>query len=123
MTEVETLEGFDYWTLHAAYEPILLGQPAAGSALTYTVPGTIEIEVLSASFTYTASANVATRIPFLAFLDQSGVAVGSFAAPLNSQIKGDISFEKNLSGVVTTFATPSGFTSASDFGASSPSTM
>jgi hypothetical protein len=39
------------------------------------------MEVLSLSFTYTASSNAATRIPFVAFLDTTGVSCGSFGSP------------------------------------------
>ena len=78
---LQDLEGFDYWTLHGEYHPVSLPQPAAGTALTYTVPGSVQMEVLSISFTYTASGNVATRIPFVAFLDTSATSVGSFGTP------------------------------------------
>jgi len=81
---VSTLElehGFDAWTLYSEWVPVALSSPAAGAALTYTVPGATQLEVLSASFTYTASASAANRIPFLAFLDQSGTSVGSFGTP------------------------------------------
>lgn len=60
------------WSLHGRNEVVRLDSPVAGAALTYTVPGAVEIEILSVSFTYTASANAATRIPFVQFLDQSG---------------------------------------------------
>jgi hypothetical protein len=79
--ELELEHGFDAWTLYSEWEPVALSSPAAGAGLTYTVPGSTQVEVLSASFTYTASANAANRIPFLSFLDQSGVAVGSFGTP------------------------------------------
>ncbi len=69
------------WELHSEWEPVSLGSPAAGAALTVTVPGSVQWEVLSASFTFTASANAADRVPFIAFLDQSGVSVGSFGTP------------------------------------------
>jgi len=75
------LHGFDYWTLHGEQEPVTLGAPAAGAALTYTIPGSVELEVLSISFTYTASGNAADRIPFLQFLDTSGVSVGDYGTP------------------------------------------
>jgi len=51
---------------------VSLPSPAAGAALTVTVPGAVQWEVVSFSFLFTASANAATRIPFISFLDQSG---------------------------------------------------
>jgi hypothetical protein len=81
MPELELEHGFDAWTLYSEWEPIALSSPAAGAGLTYTVPGSTQVEVLSASLTYTASGNAANRIPFLSFVDQSGVAVGSYGTP------------------------------------------
>ena len=66
---------------HWEHRPVALGSPAAGSALTYTVAPAEEILVLSVSFTFTASAQAANRIPFLQFLDQSGTAVADVATP------------------------------------------
>ncbi len=62
-----------YWRLHGAHEVVALPSPAAGAALTVTVPGAVEWEIVAFSFLYTASANAATRIPFISFLDQAGV--------------------------------------------------
>ncbi len=81
METAERTEDYLAWELHGEYEPITLGSPAAGAALTVTVPGSVQWEVLSASWLYTASANAATRIPFISFLDQSGVTVGAFGSP------------------------------------------
>ena len=64
-----------YWRLHGSHMPVTLPTPAAGAALTYTVPGSVQMDVVSISFLYTASANVATRIPFVEVLDSGGVAV------------------------------------------------
>lgn len=81
MTELQAeLDARASW-LHWSHEVISLGAPAAGAALTYTVVGAVQIEVLSVSFTYTASGNAANRIPFVAFLDQSGVSFGTFGTP------------------------------------------
>jgi hypothetical protein len=68
---------YENWSLEGEYEPVSLGSPAAGAALVYTVPGTVQQEVMSACFTFTASANAANRIPFLELLDQSGIPVAS----------------------------------------------
>ena len=62
-----------YWRLHGSLAVVTLPSPAAGAALTVTVPGSVQWEVVSVSFLFTASANVATRIPFVSFLDQAGV--------------------------------------------------
>ena len=72
MEVVEQVEP-SFWRLHGSHEVVSLPSPAAGAALTVTVPGAVEWEVLAFSFLYTASANVATRIPFISFLDQAGV--------------------------------------------------
>ncbi len=72
---VETAEAIqDYlaWEFHGQDEPVALGSPAAGAALTVTVPGAVEWEVLAASFLYTASSNSANRIPLINFLDWGG---------------------------------------------------
>ena len=63
--------------MHESHEPVVLPSPAAGSALTYTVPGAVEQVVYWAVFTFTASANAANRIPYLEILDQSGKPVVS----------------------------------------------
>ncbi len=73
MTElIEQVEP-SYWRLHGSHEVVVLETPAAGAALTKTVPGSVQWEVVAASFLYTASAAVATRVPFISFLDQAGV--------------------------------------------------
>lgn len=79
--EVAETVGFDYWTLHGEHEPISLGSPATGAALTYTVPGSVQMEVLSVSFTFTAGAGVADRYPLVQFLDTAGVAVAEVGTP------------------------------------------
>ena len=61
-----------YFELHGTHRAVSLPSPAAGAALTVTVPGAVQWEVISFSFLYTASANAATRIPFITFLDASG---------------------------------------------------
>ena len=66
---------------HWTHEPVALGSPAAGSALTYTVPPANEVLVVAVSFTFTASAQAANRIPFVQFLDQTGTAVAEVATP------------------------------------------
>jgi hypothetical protein len=78
---VEVAEGFDYQTLHGSHKAVTLPSPAAGAALTYTVPGSVQWEILSLSFTYTASGNAASRVPFVRFLDQSGTAFCDVATP------------------------------------------
>lgn len=81
MEVAEIAPGFDYYTLHAEHLPVSIPTPAVGAAATMTVPGSVQWEVLSISWTYTASSNAATRIPFLAFLDTAGASVGSFGSP------------------------------------------
>lgn len=71
MELVETVEP-SYWRLHGSHRVVSLPSPAAGAALTYTVPGSVQQELVSVSFLFTASGNAATRIPFVSFLDQSG---------------------------------------------------
>jgi hypothetical protein len=61
-----------YWRLHGSHRVVALPSPAAGAALTYTVPGAVQMEVVAITFLFTASGNAATRIPFVSFLDQSG---------------------------------------------------
>jgi hypothetical protein len=70
---VDVQPEFSYWNLHGSHQVVSLPSPAAGAALTYTVPGAVELEVVAASFLFTASANAATRIPFISFLDAAGV--------------------------------------------------
>ncbi len=62
-----------FWWLHGSHEVVAIPSPAAGAALTTTVPGSVQWEVVAASFLFTASAAAATRIPFISFLDQAGV--------------------------------------------------
>lgn len=71
----------EYPALHWWHEFVTLTSPAAGAALTYTVPGAVNLEVLALSFTYTADANAANRFPSLAILDQSGQAIGPICTP------------------------------------------
>jgi hypothetical protein len=72
MTEVLEIAEPSYWRLHGSHRVVVLASPAAGAALTVTVPGAVQWEIQSVSFLYTASANAATRIPFVSFLDQTG---------------------------------------------------
>lgn len=72
MTEVVEHEP-SFWRLHGSHQVVPIPSPAAGSGATYTVPGAVQQDVISVSFLYTASANAATRIPFISFLDQAGV--------------------------------------------------
>jgi hypothetical protein len=69
------------WFLHGSAEVIGVPSAAAGQPLTYTVPGAVEVAVLSVSFTFTAGAAVANRVPFVRFLDQSGVAFCDVGVP------------------------------------------
>jgi hypothetical protein len=77
----EWVQASDEWRLHYSHEPVALAAPPAGQALTYTVPGAVEQEVLAVSFTYTASAAPANRVPFVQFLDQGGGIVCEVATP------------------------------------------
>lgn len=67
--------------LHGAHEVVGLSSPAAGAALTYIVPGAVQQQVLSVSFTYTASAQAANRVPFVRFLDAGGVPFCDVGTP------------------------------------------
>lgn len=69
------------WYLHGSRVPVTLSSPAAGQPLTVPVPASVEWEVLSLSFTYTASAAAANRVPFVQFLDQSNVPFCEVATP------------------------------------------
>lgn len=79
--ESERVQAQESWRLHYSHEPVSLGNPAAGQALTRAVPGAVEWEIQSVSFTFTAAAAVANRIPFLQVLDTGGVAVCEVATP------------------------------------------
>ena len=68
---IEEYDPLSYWRLHGSHRVVSLPSPAAGAALTTTVPGAVQWEIAALSFLYTASANAATRIPFISFLDQS----------------------------------------------------
>ena len=72
-----------YWRLHGSHAVVTLPSPTAGAALTVTVPGSVQWEVVSVSFLFTASANVATRIPFVSFLDQAGVTFAKINTAFN----------------------------------------
>jgi len=69
------------WELHGSHEFVTLSSPAAGAALTVTVPGSVQWEILAVSFTYTADANAADRFPSFSILDQSGVGIGPIRTP------------------------------------------
>ncbi len=86
------------WLLHHAAEPVALPTPAAGAALTYTVPGAVQMLVASVCFTYTASAAVATRYPYVEFLDQTGtpVAVSQVVNGQAATVASIISFGVNV---------------------------
>jgi hypothetical protein len=90
--EVVEKQDFSYWALHGSHEVVALPSPAAGAALTETVPGAVQWEVVAVSFLFTASANAATRIPFVSFLDQAGVTfckintVATVTATIASQV-------------------------------------
>ncbi len=72
METVERIEDYLAWELHGEHVVIALGSPAAGAALTATVPGAVEWEILAATFLYTGSSNAATRVPTINFLDWAG---------------------------------------------------
>lgn len=71
---MEVAEGYEpsFWRLHGSHEVVALGSPAAGSALTYTIPGAVQQTPLSIVFTFTASGNAANRFPRVRYLDWSG---------------------------------------------------
>lgn len=70
--EVAEHYGPSFYQLHGSHEVVALGSPAAGSALTYTIPGAVQQTPLSIVFTYTASGNAANRFPRVRYLDWSG---------------------------------------------------
>lgn len=71
----------EYWRLHDSHEPARLSSPAVGQPLVYTVPGSVEQELLAVSFTYTCSAGVANRVPTIRFLDAGGRAFCEVGTP------------------------------------------
>lgn len=73
----------DYHRLHGSHLVVSLPSPAAGAALTTTVPGAVQWEIISVSFLFTASVNVATRVPFVSFLDQAGVTFAKINTAFN----------------------------------------
>ena len=81
--ETELEGALEYWYLHGSNEPNRGQNPAAGAPFSQVVPGTVEWEVVSVSFTYTASAAAANRVPLIRFLDQGGRAFGEFGVPFN----------------------------------------
>ncbi len=81
METAERTLDFLAWEFHGENEPVALGSPAAGANLTATVPGSVEWEVQSVSFLYTASSNSATRIPFFKVVDWGGTIVCMVQTP------------------------------------------
>jgi hypothetical protein len=73
----------EYWRLHGSHLVVSLPSPAAGAALTTTVPGAVQWDVIAVSFLFTASANAATRIPFVSFLDQGGTTFAKINTAFN----------------------------------------
>jgi len=80
---METLEegALAYWYWHGSHEPIRGQSPAAGAPFLYTVPGTVEQEVMAVSFLFTASAAVANRRPVVSFLDYGGQPFAEIGTP------------------------------------------
>jgi hypothetical protein len=72
-----------YWRLHGSHRVVSVPSPAAGAACTVTVPGSVQWEVRAATFLYTASSNVATRVPFVSFLDQGGTIIAKVNTAYN----------------------------------------
>jgi hypothetical protein len=77
----DVLTEWEYWQLHGSHEAVGLSSPSAGQPLVHVVPGTVEQALLAVSFTFTAAAAVANRVPFIEFFDQSGTAFASIATP------------------------------------------
>jgi hypothetical protein len=77
------LGALDYWYWHGSNEPGRGQSPAAGAPFTHLVPGTVDQELVSVSFTYTASAGAANRVPLIRFLDQGGEAFCEVGVPFN----------------------------------------
>src|SRR5438477_11121491 len=71
------------WSLHLENVPVVLPSATGTGGVTYTVPGAVEQLIVAVSFTYAASANAATRIPYVQFLDQSGVQVCEAGSPFS----------------------------------------
>lgn len=81
MTEEREEGALGYWYWHGSNEPSRGQNPAAGAPFTYLVPGTVNQELVAVSFTYTASAAAANRIPLIRFLDQGGRAFCEVGVP------------------------------------------
>ena len=81
MTEERAEGALDYWYWHAANDAVRGQNPAAGAPFTHVVPGTSIQELVSVSFTYTASSGAANRVPLIRFLDAGGEAFAECGAP------------------------------------------
>lgn len=77
----DLLAGSGVELFHPRPALILAGNPAAGAAKTFTVPGAVEWTLELVSFTLTASAAAANRFPRVELLDQDGVAFASLLTP------------------------------------------
>ena len=77
-----SVEGaLDYWYWHGSNEPIRGQTPAAGAPFDYTIPGTVDQELVAISFLYTASSHAASRTALLRFLDYGGEAFCEVGVP------------------------------------------
>src|SRR5437762_13629270 len=88
------------WELHSEHVPVVLPSATGTGGVLYTVPGAVEQLIVAISFTYTASANAATRIPFVQFLDQSGIQVCEAGSPF-SLVASNVSRVSFVIGLVT----------------------
>lgn len=77
--ETDVLERF--WELHGEHEVAMIGATSGTTPAAYTVPGSVQVDVLSVSFLYTASSDAGTRTVRLEFLDGAGNVFAAAASP------------------------------------------
>lgn len=69
-----------YWRLHAEHDTASIPGQSGTTPTQYTVPGAVQVDVYSVSFTYTASAAAGTRTVRLEFVDDAGNVFAPVAA-------------------------------------------
>lgn len=75
----------DYRQLHGSHVPYRGAAPGAGNLFEWTVPGSVEAEVLAVSFQLVTSNHVSDRFPAIRFLDWGGEAFCEVALPFATQ--------------------------------------
>jgi hypothetical protein len=98
MSELEEKGALEQWYWHGSNEPIRGQSPAPGAPFLYTVPGTVNQEIVAVSFTYTASAAAANRRPVIRFLDYGGEAFAEIGTPftITATNVSRVTFAKNI---------------------------